>query len=46
MSTLLPLPLTKLATVETREVWVALTEAHRHLAELKGLWESGSGCKS
>lgn len=40
MSTLPPLPLTNLAALETREVWLALTEAHRHLAELKGLCES------
>jgi Fic family protein len=40
MSALQPLPLTNVATLETREVWAALTEAHRHLAELKGLCES------
>lgn len=40
MSKLSPLPLPNLATLETREVWAALTEAHRHLAELKGLCES------
>jgi len=40
MYTLPPLPLTNPAVLETREVWVALTEAHRHLAELKGLCES------
>lgn len=40
MSALSPLPLTNLASLETREVWAALTEAHRHLAELKGLCES------
>ena len=40
MSTLPPLPLTDLTMLETREVWVAITEAHRHLAELKGLCES------
>ena len=40
MSALPPLPLTNPAALETREVWVALTEAHRHLAELKGLCES------
>jgi len=28
------------AALEAREVWVALTVAHRHLAELKGLCES------
>jgi hypothetical protein len=37
MSTLPPLPLTDLRKLETWEVWVALAEAHRHLAELKGL---------
>ncbi len=40
MSALPPLPLTNLAELETRAVWAALTEAHRHLAELKGLCES------
>lgn len=40
MSTLPPLPLSNLAALETRELWLALTEAHRHLAELKGLCES------
>jgi Fic family protein len=40
MSSLPPLPLTTVALLETREVWAALTEAHRHLAELKGLCES------
>ncbi len=40
MSKLHPLPLVSLASLETREVWAALTEAHRHLAELKGLCES------
>ncbi len=40
MSSLPPLPLTHPTSLETREVWVALTEAHRHLAELKGLCES------
>lgn len=40
MSALSPLPLTNLASLDTREVWAALTEAHRHLAELKGLCES------
>ena len=40
MSTLPPLPLTDPSVLETREIWVALTEAHRHLAELKGLCES------
>jgi Fic family protein len=40
MSKLPPLPLTNLASLETREVWAALTVAHRHLAELKGLCES------
>ena len=40
MSHLTPLPLSDLAPLETREVWAALTSAHRHLAELKGLCES------
>jgi len=40
MSALSPLPLPNLAALETREVWAALAEAHRHLAELKGLCES------
>ncbi len=40
MSTLPPLPLPNPDLLETREVWVALTEAHRRLAELKGLCES------
>lgn len=40
MSKLPILPLTNLASLEIREVWSALTVAHRHLAELKGLCES------
>ena len=40
MSALSPLPLPNLAALEKREVWAALAEAHRHLAELKGLCES------
>lgn len=40
MSTLAPLPLNDVSSLETREVWSALTLAHRHLAELKGLCES------
>lgn len=40
MNTLRPLPLKDTTSLETREVWVALTEAHRHLAELKGLCAS------
>ena len=40
MSSLALLPLTNISTLETREVWAALTDAHRHLAELKGLCES------
>lgn len=40
MTKLSPLPLADLASLDTREVWAALTEAHRHLAELKGLCES------
>ena len=37
MSSLPSLPLKDLSSLDTRAVWVALTEAHRHLAELKGL---------
>ncbi len=40
MFSLPPLPLKDLSALDTREVWAALTEAHRHLAELKGLCES------
>ena len=40
MSSLPPLPLKDTAPLETRGVWEALTAAHRHLAELKGLCES------
>ena len=40
MNKLSPLPLADLASLDTRKVWAALTEAHRHLAELKGLCES------
>ena len=40
MSKLPPLPLPDNVSLDTREVWAALTEAHRHLAELKGLCES------
>ncbi len=40
MSSLPPLPLNNVHTLDTREVWVALTEAHRQIAELKGLCES------
>ncbi len=40
MKSLPPLPLDDLAALDTREVWGALTEAHRYLAELKGLCES------
>jgi len=40
MSSLPKLPLTNVAALETRDVWTALTEAHRQLAELKGLCES------
>lgn len=34
------LPLTNIAVLDAREIWAALTEAHRHLAEFKGLCES------
>jgi Fic family protein len=40
MTKLSPLPLRDLTSLDTREIWAALTEAHRHLAELKGLCES------
>ena len=40
MKALPPLPLAESSLLDTREVWAALTEAHRHLAELKGLCES------
>lgn len=40
MSPLPPLPLQDISSLETREVWMALSEAHRYLAELKGLCES------
>jgi len=40
MSKLPPLTLSDNASLDTCEVWAALTEAHRHLAELKGLCES------
>ena len=40
MSKLSPLPLADMSALDSREIWAALTEAHRHLAELKGLCES------
>lgn len=40
MNSLPPLPLKDLTRLDQREVWVALTEAHRQVAELKGLCES------
>jgi Fic family protein len=40
MSNLPPLPLKNVAALDMRAVWTALTEAHRHLAELKGLCEA------
>ena len=40
MTQLSPLPLPDTAPLDTREVWVALKDAHRQLAELKGLCES------
>jgi Fic family protein len=36
----LQLMLPSAASLETRALWQALTEAHRYLAELKGLTES------
>jgi Fic family protein len=35
-----PLPLIDLTWTDSRQIWVSLTDAHRHLAELKGLCES------
>src|SRR3954469_22112588 len=35
-----PLPLTNLTWTDSRQIWVSLTDAHPHLAELKGLCES------
>ena len=40
MSKLPLLPLPDIAPLENRELWAALTTAHRHLAELKGLCDS------
>lgn len=40
MATLAPLPLTDSSKLESPKVWKALSEAHRHLAELKGLCEA------
>ncbi|MGC1481796.1 MAG: Fic family protein [Chthoniobacterales bacterium] len=40
MSSLPLLPIKNVFSLETREVWGAVAEAHRHLAELKGLCES------
>lgn len=40
MTQLSPLPLPDTSPLDTREVWVALKDAHRQLAELKGLCES------
>jgi Fic family protein len=40
MTKLPSLLLADLRALDSREVWAALTEAHRHLAELKGLCES------
>lgn len=40
MTTLPPLPLKEISSLDTREVWAALTQAHRQVAELKGLCES------
>jgi Fic family protein len=40
MSKLSPLPLADMSALDSREIWASLTEAHRHLAELKGLCES------
>jgi Fic family protein len=40
MSSLPPLPIADLSSLDCREVWMAVAEAERHLAELKGLCES------
>lgn len=40
MSSLTPLPLADLSSLDTREIWAALAGAHRRLAELKGLCEA------
>ena len=40
MNKLPPLPLADINSLDSREIWAAVTEAHRHLAELKGLCES------
>ncbi len=40
MSSLPPLPLADTSVLDTRDIWAALADAHRHLAELKGLCES------
>ncbi|MEI6082545.1 MAG: Fic family protein [Verrucomicrobiota bacterium] len=40
MSSLSSLPIPDLSLLESREVWMAIAEAERHLAELKGLCET------
>lgn len=40
MSSLAPLPIKETDALETPEIWRALRDAHRHLAELKGLCAS------
>ncbi|MCE9587857.1 MAG: Fic family protein [Verrucomicrobia bacterium] len=40
MSSLSPLPILDLSLLDSREVWMAIAEAERHLAELKGLCET------
>ena len=40
MSKLSPLPLKDYSILDQRGVWAALADAHRHLAELKGICES------
>ena len=40
MSELPPLPIADLSALDCREVWMAIAEAERHLAELKGICES------
>lgn len=40
MKTLSPLPISDLSMLDCRELWMAIAEAERHLAELKGLCET------
>jgi len=40
MSSLSPLPIPDLSPLECREVWMAIDESERHIAELKGHCET------